>query len=254
MFFLLSKTVGYFCYPLTLFFVLMLLFLKWRHGRPRRAWGCFWTGLLLMYVCTTPWGASVLLAPLEQPYRHPAWPARADVILVLGGALDLGTSTPDYPEFADAADRFVYAMHLARRCPQATVVFAGGTANLFDTAKTEASILRQQAEMLGVAPERIRLDNRSRNTRENAVEAKRILDEVGGSTVVVVTSAFHMRRSLGCLRKAGIEAVPFGVDLRRQSSLRDPLGWVPEARYLGDCTSAIREYVGLLMYRLRGYI
>jgi uncharacterized SAM-binding protein YcdF (DUF218 family) len=254
MFFIASKLLGYFCFPLTLTFVLLLLFVRWRKRHERRAWRCFWLGFFLLYFCATPWGADTLIWPLERDYENPLVPAQADVILVLGGALDLARSTPERLEYTQASDRFMFAVDLARQFPQATVIFAGGTASLVDQSKTEASLLRTAAVKLGVAPERIRVDDRSRNTRENATEAKRILDETGGSAIVLLTSAFHMRRALGCLRKAGVEAIPYAADVRNHRDCPDPFAWVPHASRLDDSTAAIREYVGLLVYRLQGYI
>jgi uncharacterized SAM-binding protein YcdF (DUF218 family) len=254
MFFILSKTLGYFCYPLSLTFLGLLLFLALRKRRPWAAWICFWVASLGLYFCSTPLGSEPLLAPLERPYRDLPPPAQADVILVLGGALDLGGSTPGHPEYGPAADRFIYALLLAKQQPHATVVFAGGTADLFDDSKTEASLLAAQAAEFGLAPERLRTDDRSRNTHENALEAKRILSEVGGSSVVVITSAFHMRRALGCLRKAGVEAAPYAVDFRGHGDRSSLLSVVPEASRLGESTAAIREYVGLEVYRLQGYL
>jgi uncharacterized SAM-binding protein YcdF (DUF218 family) len=254
MFFVLSKTVGYLCYPLSILFVCLLLFVAWRQRRPRLAWTLFWIGFTVLYFTSTPWGSDLLLLPLEQPYEHPAPPTRADAILVLGGALDLGGSTAQHVEYTQAADRFISGVLLAKRFPRATLIFAGGTADLVDTSKTEASMLRAEAEKLGVPRARIRVDDRSRNTRENAVETRRILGQTGGRAVVVITSAFHMRRALGCLRKAGIEATPYGVDVRNHWGTRNLFGWAPQSSRLDDGTSAVREYVGLVIYRVRGYL
>ncbi|MEN6547506.1 MAG: YdcF family protein [Armatimonadia bacterium] len=254
MFFVLSKILGQFILPLSVIFILLLLHAALHRRRRKLSWGLFWAAIVVLYVCATPWCSDLLLMPLEGPYQKPPLPAHADVILVLGGALDLLHSEPGRPEFSQAVDRFIYALTLGKRFPNSTIVFAGGTASLFDHTKTEASLLKGLAVELGLPPERIRVDDRSRNTFENAQEAARILRETGGSNIVLITSAFHMRRSMACLRKVGLEAIPYGVDIRNHRGEANPLGWFPNASRLDDSSAAIREYIGLVVYRLKGYI
>jgi uncharacterized SAM-binding protein YcdF (DUF218 family) len=254
MFFIASKTLGYLVLPPTVALLALIGFWLRSRRRQKPAWGLFWFGTLYLWLCMAPWGANLLLTPLERPYANLPAPTQADVILVLGGALDLPNSSAERLEYGAACDRFVQAVLLARRCPQAKIIFAGGTLNLVERSKTEASLLKAEAGRLGIAPERIFVDDDSRNTRENALQAKRLLDQTGGSSIVVITSAFHMRRSLGCLRKAGIAAVPFPTDFRRHVGSFDPFGWAPQAARLDDSNSAVREYVGLVMYRLQGYM
>jgi uncharacterized SAM-binding protein YcdF (DUF218 family) len=254
MFFVASKILGFFVLPLSIVLLALLRFWALSRRREKPAWRVFWFAFLLLWLCSMPWGADVLLWPLEGPFEHAPPPLQADVILVLGGALDLAKTEPGRLEYTQASDRFMYAVKLAQRFPQATVIFAGGTTSFIDKAKTEASLLQAEAVAFGVPAGRIRVDDRSRNTHENALEARRILSEVGGRQVVVLTSAFHMRRSLGCLRQVGIEAMPYAVDFRNHRGAPDPFGWVPQASRLDDATAAIREYVGLVVYRVKGYI
>ncbi|MHB8995084.1 MAG: YdcF family protein [Armatimonadota bacterium] len=254
MFFILSKTIGLLTYPLSLAFIGFLLFAVLRKRREKWALGSFWFGFALLWFFSTSWGTDLMLRPLEKPFANRDLPAKVDAILVLGGSLELSLSSPGQLEYNPAIDRFIYSLKLARRYPQALVIFSGGTADLFDQSKTEASLLKQDAEFFGVPAERLRVDDKSRNTRENATEAKKILDAAGRTDVVLITSAFHMRRSLGCARKAGIEATPYAVDFRGHWDTPNRLGWVPNANALADSSAAVREYVGLLAYRLQGYI
>lgn len=105
-----------------------------------------------------------------------------------------------------------------------------------------------------MSPQRILVDDRSRNTRENALETERLLAPTKSRAIVLIISAFHMRRSLGCFRKVGMAVMPYAVDIRGHTTGPDAFGWVPEASCLAESTAAVREYVGLLMYRLQGYI
>ena len=259
MFYLLSKTVGNLCYPLPLALLLLLLASRGlRRGdqddKRRRRWRRqFWLGLGILWFCSAPWGANRLLYPLEKDYQNRVRPARADAILVLGGSLDLERSEPGHLEFNDAADRFLAGLELARDFPAAKLVFSGGTTSFTDHTKTEASLLKAEAIRLGVAPERILVDDRSRNTRENAQECKRLVGDASGQALVLVTSAFHLRRSLACFRQVGLEPTPYAADVRNHYGNEGPFGWFPQAGCLNDATAAVREYVGLVMYRLKGY-
>lgn len=254
MFFILSKTIGILTYPLSLAFIGFLLFALLRRRREKVALGFFWFGFAVLWFFSTSWGTDLILRPLEKPFAKAVLPPKVDAILVLGGALDLSLSTPGRLEYNPAIDRYIYSLKLARRYPQAIVIYAGGTADLFDQSKTEASLLKQDAVSFGVPADRIRVDDKSRNTRENALEAKKILEATGRTRVLVLTSAFHMRRSMGCMRKAGIDAIPYAVDFRGHWSMPNRFGWVPSANALADSSAAVREYVGLVIYRFQGYI
>jgi len=254
MFFVLSKILSYFIFPLTLICVGLFAFWLLSRKRSRPLWGLFWLAYGLLWLCSTPFFADLLLWPLEGPYENIPPPQKADIILVLGGMLDLSRSQPGRLEFLDSADRFVQALHLARQFPDALLVFSGGTGDLFHQEKKEALLLQAEAQAQGIPAERIRLEAQSRNTYENAQETKHLLQRFGGQHVVVVTSAFHMRRALGCLRKAGVSAWPYPVDFRSHPQQRSFWDYIPSAFALPATTLAVREYVGLLMYRLKGYL
>jgi uncharacterized SAM-binding protein YcdF (DUF218 family) len=134
------------------------------------------------------------------------------------------------------------------------LLIAGGSGDLFDQSVSEALILERFAIRLGVPADRILVDTTSRNTHENAVQAWRLLREARLSNVILVTSAFHMPRSMGCFRKVGLHPRPYPVDFRGRWGEYDPLSWLPRVSNLQSSTTAIREYVGLIMYWFRGYI
>jgi len=254
MFFTLSKTLGGLCRPLTITLLLLVGVLILRKRRPRLASGLLWTALIVLYTLSTRPVADLLLLPLEAPYEHPAEPESADAIVVLGGSLDLNRSTAEAIELNGAGDRFLQGLVLAEKHPDAVLLFSGGTASLFDRSKREATMLQAWAERFGVPADRIRAEIRSRNTRENAVESKQILDAEGRHSVLLVTSAFHMKRSLGCFRRIGLSPTPHAVDFRNHFGVYGVMSVVPAVEHLSNSTHAIREYVGLVAYRLKGYI
>jgi uncharacterized SAM-binding protein YcdF (DUF218 family) len=142
---------------------------------------------------------------------------------------------------------------LARRYPQARVVVSGGSGSLLLEGEGDAATALRLLTALGVDQNRLILENESRNTYENALFSKRMVSPAPGRTWLLVTSAFHMPRSMALFRKAGFEVVPWPVDYRTTGR---------ESLFFGDnaidslqaTTLAIREWIGLFAYWLSGRI
>lgn len=228
--------------------------------RRRLATGCvLLAAAAALAVAVTPldrW----LLGPLERRFAQPdPMPARIDGLVVLGGGLDMRSALagPD-SALTGAGDRLLAAARLARRYPEARLVYASGARWPAPGAVSEAALAAGLLRDLGIAGERLALDERSRNTRENAVFAKRLVDPEPGEVWLLVTSAVHMPRAVGSFRAVGWNLVPYPVDrlVVPASRLDDGgLGW-----FDGGLTDglvfvhiALREYAGLLGYRLLGY-
>jgi uncharacterized SAM-binding protein YcdF (DUF218 family) len=141
---------------------------------------------------------------------------------------------------------------LARRYPNARIVFTGGTANLVSTEAREADYSAPIFESLGIPKERLILERDSRNTWENAIFTKQLVNPKPGERWLLVTSAFHMPRSMGIFRKAGFDVEAYPVDWRMGG--RDELFAFTRngADGLGRTDVAVREWIGLLTYRLMG--
>jgi uncharacterized SAM-binding protein YcdF (DUF218 family) len=142
-------------------------------------------------------------------------------------------------------------VELARRFPNARVIFSGGSAALFPQA-TEAEFALRLFERLGLPPGRVIAEDNSRNTVENARFSKEVAKPKPGERWLLVTSAYHLPRAMGVFRKAGFPVEAYPVDWRTRGA-RDVLRPFPT---LGDglrrTDTAVREWVGLLMYRLTG--
>jgi uncharacterized SAM-binding protein YcdF (DUF218 family) len=224
----------------------------WRRLSRRLLWG----GFAALFVCGLSPLGDVLVQPLETRF------ARADPqslgtgiagIIVLGGAED--GRADDARELAglnEAAERYTEAVALARRLPMARLVFTGGSAALVRTEAPEADTALRLFEALGVARERITLEAQSRDTYENALFTARLLAPNAGERWLLVTSASHMPRAVGCFRKAGFAVEAWPVDYRAPRRL-DLTRWntsIPDG--LRRIDSATREYIGLVMYYLTG--
>jgi uncharacterized SAM-binding protein YcdF (DUF218 family) len=171
---------------------------------------------------------------------------------VLGGTIDPNRSQArDKPIFVLSGERLSMAAELAERYPSARVVFAGGTGELLIGRIPEAVYAVQVLERLGVQRERLIVEDRSRNTVENAVYTAAMIDPKPGQRWLLVTSASHMPRAVGCFRRAGIpvEAVP--VDRRLDRSVDFfPSNSLAEGLLALD--TATREWIGLFVYWLTG--
>ncbi|WP_158815044.1 YdcF family protein [Methylocapsa sp. S129] len=257
MFFIASKVLWFFAAPINI-----LLFAAFigavlsagRHARLGRRMALVAIGLLLL-VGLGPVG-NWLIAPLED--RFPTAPAELVApygIIVLGGAVDpeLGEAR-DQVILMDGAARLTEAVALARRFPQARLVFTGGSNALTSSDLTEAHDAGKLLTALGVDPARVQLEDRSRNTDENARFTRDLVHPEPTQVWLLVTSAYHMPRSMGLFRKAGFNVVAYPVDYRSYGGPRD---WRPNhetTRGLRLFDVAIHEWIGLIAYRLSGKI
>src|ERR1700722_5130833 len=172
--------------------------------------------IVLLGVCAFSPLGNLLLYPLES--RFPPWDATRgapDGIVVLGGPIDPDLSIAhNTPVIRSAADRIVAAAALARRYPNARIIFSGGSADLIANDAREADYAGQIFESLGIGKDRLIMERRSRNTYENAVFSKALAAPKDGERWLLVTSAFHMPRAVGLFRRAGFAVEPYPVDWR----------------------------------------
>ena len=179
--------------------------------------------------------------------------ARYDAVIVLGGVLEQRPSTlgGEGPEMTSAADRITRALELLRTGQARNVLISGGAMHPQPGEPVEAEELSALLQAWGVPAEQIAVEPRSRNTRENAVESARIVAERGWREVLLVTSAAHMPRALGCFRRAGLSPDALPVDYRSGDGGGER--WLPRAMALQKSTEAIRELAGRVVYRVAGY-
>jgi uncharacterized SAM-binding protein YcdF (DUF218 family) len=199
---------------------------------------------------------NLVLYPLET--RFPPWdPTRGapDGIVVLGGSIDADLSVAHgTAAFTAAAGRLIEAAALAHRYPNARIIFSGGSANLISVDAREADYAAAVFERLGVSRERLTMERRSRNTQENAEFSKAIAAPKSGERWLLVTSAYHMPRSVGLFRKAGFAVEPYPVDWRTGKG-GDILAFSPVAvEGLERTDIGIREWMGLVAYWVTGKI
>ncbi|MCD0415914.1 YdcF family protein [Rubrivivax sp. JA1024] len=255
MFFLLSKVLGFFVHPSNTIALIctvgvVLLLTRWRRaGRALLVAGV----VLLLIVGYSPLGNLLMLSLSE---RFPAWQdtGRApDGIIVLGGAINSEVSAARNALELDAsAERVFAALDLARRYPQARIVYSGGSGNLIQRSAAEAPIAGELLKRFGIAADRVVLEDKSRTTAENAVYTRALVSPKPGELWLLVTSSFHMPRSMIAFRDAGFDVVAYPVDWRTRGPEDMALPFSTLASGLARTDVAVHEWAGLLAYRLGG--
>jgi uncharacterized SAM-binding protein YcdF (DUF218 family) len=227
--------------------VMLHLLSRGRRGRVLVGLSALGFGLLTV----APIGPALMLS-LEQRFPRPAkLPERIDGILLLGGAVNPVLSlSSGGTTFNCSTTRLLGAIALARLHPEAKLVLIG--AGMFPVGYSDARATLEFVFNEGIAPARILLERKSRTTRENAVYAKELLSPALGQSWVLVTSAYHMPRSMGAFRGAGWEVIPYPVDFSIDSK-RDLRTSFDLIGLLNDSTLAGHEWVGLAGYRLMGW-
>jgi uncharacterized SAM-binding protein YcdF (DUF218 family) len=264
MFVFLSKLLPLFIYPLGLACIALLASLAVR-GKNRLTIGLVAGALVLLWLGGTNWVSTALTRSLEWRYLPGDQTPTGDVIVVLGG----GTSAPQFPrqmvEMNDAIDRVFYAAWLYQQGAAPRLFLTGGNIEWRDQRETTpAEEMASVLAMLGVPQEALWLELESRNTYENAVYTTQTMRAEGIEQVILVTSALHMPRSVALYRKLGWDVTPAPTDyavteqiwedLWRPDLANQLFNFLPTARNLSQTTNALKEYLGLFVYGLRGWI
>lgn len=212
-------------------------------------------GLATLYFFSIEPVSNAIWRALEAPPLTTMRPdVTYDVAIILGGMLDdRAMATYGSAYYNDNVDRLIAARELLATGKATRALLSGGDGNLNQNGLDEARVLARQLESWGIAPDRLIIEDRSRNTRENAVESARILRERGWPRALLVTSAFHMPRALGCFRAVGLDVDTLAVDLRSDNTPKTLADLLPRTKSLHTSAAALRELAGRLIYRLRGY-
>ncbi len=260
MFFYLAKALWFVLQPSTLIALLIgygaiLIWTGWaRWGRRFVTFGA----ILLLVVGLSPLG-NALIVPLENrfPRADLDQPPPPTGIIILGGAEDrLVGSARHAPTLNEAGERLLEGAILANRFPDAKIAFSGGDAGILYKSDSEAEGAAALLTQLGVARDRLILESDARDTYENAVFLKKELAAKGeldpSKRWLLITSAYHMPRSMGAFRQADFTVEPWPVDYRTRggADLMRPFDKVSEG--LRRVDTAAREWVGLVAYWATG--
>ncbi|MEN8217949.1 MAG: YdcF family protein [Pseudomonadota bacterium] len=254
----LSKLLPQLIYPvsLTIWLAIFAGLFAWR-GHKRLAGIALFLSVALLWVSSMRVTADYLSISLERKYLPVPIESSpvADAVVVLGGGVATAEPPRLAPDLDNASDRVLHAARLYRAEKAPVVIVSGGVIAWQGATMPEAIAMKTILQEWGVPATALIMETNSLNTYQNAVETKRILEKQGLNRVLLVTSASHMPRALATFRSAGINAIPSPTDFeaidRKQRTILD---WLPEAKALGQTTSVIKEYMGIAVYRWRGWI
>jgi uncharacterized SAM-binding protein YcdF (DUF218 family) len=254
--FVISKLVEQFVIPsnflllVGLLGVLLLIF-RWR----RLGVALAALSIVLLAICGwSPIGA-LALAPLENRFAIPDISQPPTGIIMLGGAVDIHlTADRKMVAMNDGAERLTETAALSRRFPTARIFLSGGLGHINEdtTVPSESAVAKELLLSVGIAAERISMEEKSRTTCENAQETVKALSPKPGEKWLLVTSAWHMPRAVACFRSEKFEVIPYPVDYRTRKNERWRLVNKSSSVGLEDIDIAVHEWVGLFAYWLAG--
>lgn len=253
-----SKTVELLFMPLGLVFVaglvsLVLLIRGWR----RAAATVLAVQLVVLYLAATPLVSGALVASLERVYPPlaPAAAPQAEAIVVLGGIVGAAQPPRLDVELAGSVDRLRHAAKLYRAGKGRVLVLSGGVLPWLGSEVPEAKLMGDILAEWGVPRDVMLTETGSRTTHENARNTAQMLRERGMEDVLLVTSALHMPRAAALFRSRGLRVTPAPTDIQVvEGNDTTPMDLLPGAEALLGTTQALHEYLGMVYYRMRGWI
>ncbi len=263
MFVFLSKILPLLVYPIGLACVFISLALIIKRETIRKI--ATWLALIVLFVGGNRWVAMSLTRSLEQRYLPPQVFPAVEAIVVLGGGTESYGAPRSGVELNGAGDRLVQAVRLYRQGVSPQILVSGGNITwLGGRPSTPAEEMKDMLIFMGVPGDSILLQPDSQNTYEDALYSAEMLDELGIQKIVLVTSATHMPRSVALFEAQGLEVIPspadFSVpdyawqDLWQGDIQSQLINIIPNAGSLSQTTSSLKEHIGWLVYKLRGWL
>lgn len=254
MFFILSKVLNFLTNPLIFVFGFLIAsaIAKKTHLKKRFFWAAF--SLLLFF--SNDFIANEAMGAWEvKPTLYTSMDKVYDWGIVLTGVTYNDRQPADRVYFNHGADRVMHTIQLYKKGIIKKVIISGGTGSLIRENSPEADEIFDIMVMAGIPAADILLERDSRNTHENAVNTKAILDKEEGNTYLLITSGFHMTRSLGCFRKVGLNTDSFSADLYTHPRYWTPdVLIVPKAESISLWQKLFKEWVGIFAYWATGYL
>jgi uncharacterized SAM-binding protein YcdF (DUF218 family) len=255
MFFILSKTVAVLLMPLTLVVIFLFLFVFVRSQKWKKVF--FWIGFGLLLVFTNDIIANELMNWWELPATAYQETKPRKLGIVLTGTTMAKEDPDDRVYFNKGADRVTHTIQLYKLNLIEKILISGGTGRLVGEDEPEADKYRKAMIMMGVDSADIIIENETRNTYESAVAVKPMLSELNYSydDCLLITSAFHMRRSLACYRKAGVNIAYFTTDFYTHPRVYYVDSYIfPRIEALVIWQKLFKEWIGFAAYKVAGYV
>ncbi len=255
MFFILSKILSWLLSPMSWIIISLALSFFVKRKKWRKKLRLLAISMLIFF--TNPAVSNLVMKWWEvEPVLINSLPDGTPLGVVLTGVANATQEPKDRVHFIKGADRIIHAIQLYHDGKIKNILITGGSGSLLHQEVSESEGLAQTAIMAGVDPSHVFIEDRSRNTHENAANSALIIEKNWpGQPFVLITSAFHMRRSIACFEKVGLSPIVFSTDLYSGPWEWSPLDLaIPSTGSLRSWEILIREWVGVISYRLVGYI
>lgn len=264
MFVFFSKLLPVLIYPLGLACIILLISLL---VNKQSRWLKIFVGIALglLWLGGTRWVSVLLVRSLEWQFLPPENSPHAEIIVVLGGGID-GIEYPrNQVELGAAADRVFYSSWLYQQGAAPKILLTGGYIPWLGTREgSPAENMALVLARLGIPDEALIMETKSQNTYENALYSQEILNQLGISRILLVTSAQHMPRAYAIFKNMSLEVIPAPTDytvtqgdldrLMELNFTTQFLNFFPSVGNLSATTNVIKEYLGLLVYKIKGWI
>ncbi|MCU0324039.1 MAG: YdcF family protein [Spirosomaceae bacterium] len=256
MFYILSKILGFVLMPIGISMILLIFsFITKNRTKSRRY---LFVAIIFLYVCNNPFIVNELMLWWEVPPTSVTKLPQHDVGIVLTGGITNDDKLPHENTFlGKSADRAGQTIHLYKLGKIKKILISGGSANILGKiTKIESAEVAKFMMVCGVKHQDILLDTLSKNTRENAIYSSRILKKYfPNQRYVLLTSGFHMKRSVECFEKVGVKVTPFGTSYNSHEFQFIP-GYLLGLRedYFVYSMHIFHEIIGYLTYWVMGYV
>jgi uncharacterized SAM-binding protein YcdF (DUF218 family) len=256
MFFYLSQFLSFLALPLTMILILIIcgaVFL-------RKSWGkrSLWAGIILLLIFTNPFLSNLAILTWEPNFKQFDQVENYELGIVLTGVTNLSKTAYDRTFFQKGADRITHALQLYRMGKIKKILISGGQGLNPVNEQSEAELLQRFLIMTGMPASDILIEDQSKNTAQNAQFTKTFLEQnniTNDQEFLLITSAFHMYRAKRCFDKAGLNTQTFPADYYSHDVKYDlPSILYPNAESLIIWNKLIKEWLGIAMYKLAGYI
>jgi uncharacterized SAM-binding protein YcdF (DUF218 family) len=247
MFYILSKILYYLILPYSWIVILLALSFVLRKDQVKKRFRRL--SIVLIYVFSIPWFSNIALRLIEtDPIEIEG---TFEIGVVLGGMLSANDDPHDQFQFNDSPERLLEAIRLYNAQKVGTILITTGAGDIQNKQFNEGDLLEQLALEIGVLREDLIVENASRNTYENALYTSNLLKE--NREILLITSAFHMKRAAACFRNQGFDVTEYPVDFRAIETFKIT-DLIPQSDAFQNWNIVIKELVGLTMYKMMGYI
>lgn len=234
--------------PYSLFLICIIV------GLVKRKYSIIWTALIVVLTLSTPVVSSFLFAQLEAvgSRKIPADMLPADAIVVLSGMThSIRTEKGIISEWNDP-DRFFGGMELIKAKKAPVIIFTKGKLP-WKIGPPESELLQATAIEMGVHPQQILVTGEVENTEDECREVKKILQSKG-NRIILVTSAYHMRRAKITFDNKGLEVQSYPVDFKLGEYAMTPMDFIPNAGSLATTEKCVKELIGTVYYALKAFV